>query len=230
MAIAFDAASNANNSGNTTWTFSHTCTGSDRLLLIGCAIQYGDTCTISGITYNGVSMTRIGSAINNTDSFSNIGATAFYLIAPATGTNTVSVSLTGPPFVQGVAAISLTGVHQTTPLGTHATAFANNSSAPSVTVSSATDEFIVDFVAMLSNPTSTTAGSGQTKRTENLASDSSICSSTEAGAASVVMDWSLGGNQWCSIFGIPVKPSGGGATWTPRVIGQREAARRSSIW
>ena len=76
MAIALDATS----TGST-----HTCTGSNLILFVAVTEQ-GNPGTPTA-TYNGVSMTSLG-----TQSYSNGSFTLFYLLNPATGSHTVSVS------------------------------------------------------------------------------------------------------------------------------------------
>jgi hypothetical protein len=99
MAIAFDAAANG---GTTASTWSHTCSGSDRILFVAVTTLGGSTPTA---TYNSVSMTSIGS--QNTGP-NNYKCTLFYLLAPATGSNTVEISGSND---QGCSA-SYTGVEQ----------------------------------------------------------------------------------------------------------------------
>lgn len=89
MAIAFDATTTSSlGSAVTSITFSHTCTGSNRILFV-CTANNGGA-NVTGVTYNGVAMTNIWGALSN-------GAPSksylWYLIAPATGANNVVVSL-----------------------------------------------------------------------------------------------------------------------------------------
>jgi hypothetical protein len=167
---------------------------------------------VSGITYNGTGMTFLAS-INNTDSVANILITVYYLVAPTTGPNNIVVTRSGAPVTNSsVCGISFTGVDPTIPLGTAATATQNNGSTPSVTVAGATNDIIVDFQAILNSPTTATAGSGQTGRVSLLVAGGSLIASTEAGASSVVMNWTLGANKWSSAVGVAVKPVATGPT------------------
>jgi len=97
--------------------------------------------------------------------------------------------------------------------GTQATASGTNNS-PTVNVSSATGEIVVDVMTGfddLGGAHSHSPGAGQTERWgfdfTNLGSDAG---STEAGAGSVTMSWSLTGEigGW-AIAGVGVKPAGG---------------------
>ena len=87
MAIAYDTVSKGNIDGNSgSLTISHTCSGSDRLLVVATAIYDSTPSTVSGITYNGVALTKI-----NHRTQTNSRAEMWYLLAPDTGTNNVVV-------------------------------------------------------------------------------------------------------------------------------------------
>lgn len=97
MAIAYD--SSALGAANTT-SWSHTCSGSDRILIVSIA----NDGTSSSATYNGVAMTQQGSVVSD--------LTVWYLINPDTGTNTVSFTNSSGTKYRG-ASSSYTGVKQT---------------------------------------------------------------------------------------------------------------------
>jgi hypothetical protein len=204
-APVFDAATTTTSSGNGVITLSHTCTGSDRILFV--AIGSNSSLDATGVTYNGVAMTSMG-AIDNPDSGANSRLEVFRLVAPATGANDISASFSGPPADRTVIAVSFTGVHQTVPLGTIATNTTNNTTAPTVTVVGAVGDLIVDFHAANSRLTSIAADASQTERASILGTGSipGTMSSTEAGAASVVMNWSNSGSRWYSSCGVAIKP------------------------
>ena len=104
MAIAIDAttAVTATNS-STTHTFSHTCTGSNLILWVAAGASAGDP---SGVTYNGVAMTKVNS-VNLQSSW----VALWYLVAPATGANNVIVTAASGSVTGG--AMSFTGAKQT---------------------------------------------------------------------------------------------------------------------
>ncbi len=110
--VAFDATTNGS-SGTGSLSFSHTCTGTSRVLIATIvAAQATDGTPNPTVTYNSVSMTLLGKQIP--------GATlrnmfVFYLINPATGSNTFSCTLNGSGAVNLHEAIlvSYTGVKQT---------------------------------------------------------------------------------------------------------------------
>lgn len=108
MAVAFDAVTaTASTAGASSKTFSHTCTGTNRLLLVvaGC---HTATATISGVTYNGTSMTQVGA--DQTDS-ANGRLTLWSLIAPVTGGANVVITASAVDTIS-YGAISFTGASQ----------------------------------------------------------------------------------------------------------------------
>jgi hypothetical protein len=108
MAIAFDTSTSG--FGDTSpVTVSHTCTGSNLLLVVAITI-YDVTDKVTGVTYNSVAMTRlnvIGPSVT-----SSLRSYLYYLLGPSTGANNVVVSLSSAENCY-VAIGSYTGVKQT---------------------------------------------------------------------------------------------------------------------
>lgn len=110
MAIAVDSSvSGLSATPGSSLTWSHTCTGSNRILFVGAVTNEADnTDYVTGVTYNGVAMTRV-------DSFRSQGqgGTVMYmLVNPASGANNVVVSLSASKNIYG-ASTSYTGALQT---------------------------------------------------------------------------------------------------------------------
>lgn len=227
MPPAVDSVSTTSSSGPGPFTWSHTCAGSDRLLLLFVA-HYHSSNTISSASYNGVSMTPVinGAAVNGSGYLCFI--TVFYLIAPATGSNTVSVTPSGSLFDFGASAISLFDVHQTIPLGTAVNAIGSNAT-PSVTVSSAADELVVDGLVIMNSGT-LSVGSGQTQRWNTPTANAFIryAGSTESGADSTTMSWSNSSSQTWAIVAVPIKPTGGGSGG-PNITGAHYQYRKRRL-
>ena len=206
-----------NATGSNTASFSHTIGGgSDRILLYSFASETAGTGDVTNVTYNGVALT-----------YSTYTATAresrvefWYMLEaalPAAGTYTVTATIagTGTSFVHG--ASSWEGVHQTTPFGTIVTN-TGSTSTPTVTVNSATDEFVHDFVAV-KDASSLTVNVSQDQRWNLLAAGTADVhggGSSEAGDTNVVMSWSSPGAVDWAIIGVPIKPSAAGNA-TPTV-------------
>lgn len=90
--IAFDAASSGGGSGaSTTLSWSHTCTGANRLLVVGILdSEAGQTVdNVTGVTYGGVAMTKTDASSLQT----NVKTVSmWYLLSPAAGSNTITVT------------------------------------------------------------------------------------------------------------------------------------------
>jgi len=112
MAIARDNTAKYEPSTATAISFSYTCSGSNRLLI---TISYAYNAMTTAPTYNGVSMTQIGGNLSG----AALGLTVnmWYLVAPATGSNTFAMS-GGTGNEHGVMLISYTGVNQSSPINT----------------------------------------------------------------------------------------------------------------
>jgi len=154
-----------------------------------------------------VAMTLIGSSgTTANEAFVEV----YRLIAPATGANNVTATRSGPGDGRMVMICrSFTGVHQTTPEGTVATAYLSAAN-PTVAVSSAVDELVVDFTTMRAG--TPVVGAGQTQRANQVDANAinTSASSDEAGATSVTMSWTGGSGFDSCIVGVPIKPASSG--------------------
>jgi hypothetical protein len=109
--IAFDAETDENGasaSANPTYTKAHTCTGSNRILFVGVSVQ-STTDDLTGITYNGVAMTRMGARVNGI-----AGSESQYLymlVNPASGSNNVVFTCNATRTIR-FNIVSYTGAHQ----------------------------------------------------------------------------------------------------------------------
>ncbi|HEX9895911.1 MAG TPA: hypothetical protein VGA78_18410, partial [Gemmatimonadales bacterium] len=207
-----DAVSTADTRPSTL-TISHTTgSGSNRLMLVGISFVNDRAETVTSVNYNGVALTSVGTATSVDDARVEI----WRLIAPPTGTYNVIITFSAPlRRAATVGVMTFTGVHQTTPLGTFASATGQApTTEPSVNVTSASGELVFDTVACESC-TSLTVGAGQTQRW-NLQELSGApatlgAGSTEAGAASVTMSWTRGSDDHWAIGAVSIKPASGGA-------------------
>lgn len=143
MAIAYDATSRG------TGTASHTCSGSERILIVSAVSQSGTSVP----TYNGVSMTSLTSQTT-----AHHKHEVFYLIAPATGAN--NIVCTGGTWV----ATSYTGVSQVAPIDS-----SNSGQTASYTINVATTVvasncWIVSATGASFNSNSYTSNSNRTDR------------------------------------------------------------------
>ncbi len=204
MAVAVDSTSTGVGAGVSSVTFSHTVTSTgNRLMLVGVAMDANAGPAVSSVTYSGQSLTLVGSRVGGS---APVRIEIWQLVNPTSGTADVVVTLSSNADGVSVGATTFTGVDQTTPLGTFASAI-GTSNTPSVNVSSALGELVYDVVAGKNSGT-LAAGSGQTGLWDvNASGQSRGAASTEAGAASVTMSWNKGSALEWAIGGVSVKPS-----------------------
>lgn len=160
MAIAFDASSSIFNNYANTATWSHTCAGTDRILLVGLGML-GDappTHPAVSVTYNGVALTRIRFD-NNTGTHTEL----WYLTNPAAGTASILVTHDGTFTTSWFVGMgrSYTGVHQTTPILVQGSNATIGSLLTSLTTPE-TDTMIVDVATKYDTTTALVARAGQT--------------------------------------------------------------------
>jgi hypothetical protein len=145
-AIALDATSNITSSGwhncGTGCSWNHTVGSSaDRILLVYLTSNLNDQ--VTGVTYNGVSMTQLVKKGRNQDNA--VWSYIYYLVNPASGTHSVAVSLaSSDTFFMGAAA-SYTGVTQSAPEAYAATSSQSTSGSVSVTTISDNDWLVGMF-------------------------------------------------------------------------------------
>lgn len=163
--IAFNNAAEGGASPGTatTITISFATSGNNRLL-VAAALQAGadNSNATTGITYNGVAMTKMddtgwgGGANPNWISF-------WYLVNPASGTHDVvfTRSTTSNGYYGAVA--SYTGVLQTSPLGNHGAASGGSGATFAQAVTTTVDNSWAIWLAANQNNIPT-AGSGTTAR------------------------------------------------------------------
>lgn len=180
--------------------------GSDRALWIGLKTVGGPT--VSSPQVDGFALTEVLNNVGN-DIYS------YLYVAPTTGSRTVQFTLSGSHF-WALCVASLTGVHQSSPIGTPL--FNNNSEATSISqaVTGVADGLVMDFGFMANDAIN--PGAGQTRYpTSAPRGDSfnggffSVGMSAKGGSGAVTMEWaasaSFGDNL---IIACPFHPSAGG--------------------
>ncbi|NTW31404.1 MAG: hypothetical protein HGB12_02025 [Bacteroidetes bacterium] len=161
-AIAFDASSTFGESQTSSATFSHTCSGANRILFVGGWVR-GVSNFVTSITYNGIPMTQIG---NQIDVLNNGGyhdkVFLFYLINPTSGTNNIIVTYTSTNW-QCVSAVSYTGAKQSLQPDNFANNGPTSTNSLTTTLSTVADNCWT-ILAGLSDNGNTSAGAGTTLR------------------------------------------------------------------
>jgi len=210
--VSFDAVgpSSAGQSAtavaSTSW--SHTCTGTNRLLVVGVAV--GDTSgtgTIGSVTYNNVVMTSVAKVFTNNTAAAGF-VEMFQLVAPATGANTVAVTASTTMNALSAGSVSFTGVHQTTPVGSPVTAF-GNSSTPAATVTGTTaGNMVVDAACAGIDFTADTQTMRWRRNTNTDTGAGNGTQSTAAAGGSVTMSHTIS-NDWWGVVAVEVKAASG---------------------
>lgn len=202
-AITFDSASSstAGNIAVTTVTWSHTVgAGVDRILVVGVSL-HSLTTSVSSVTYAGSSLTLIGS-------FSRVSM--WRLLAPPVGTANIVATLS-PASRLVVGATSYFGVDQTTPTGAFVSGSGPDTVPPSITVTSAVGELVVDTLVVPGPAGLPVVGAGQTQRWNDTTGSTSGhvggAGSSEPGAASVTMSWTLPAARGWVMGAVSLKPA-----------------------
>lgn len=176
--VVYDSTSNpAAVGGVSSLTFSHTCTGENRYLMVGVLVAAPATPT--SVTYAGVAMSLLGFIDNG-------GGTAarqllYGLAAPTAGANDVVVTLAGVATQIIAGGVSFTQVHQTVSTG----AFFSSTNASLTITDSALGDMCIDA---LGSDNTATVGVGQIER-YNTAGIWASSSSTKGGVGSVTLSW-----------------------------------------
>lgn len=203
--LAFDAASSATDFA-TSLTWSHTCSGEGRALIVG-VTMVEDASSVSSVTYNGDALTLIGSAQRVSGGSGNVRVEQWKLANPDAGTHDIVVTLSGGVTTLVGGAVSFTGAHPDTAglTGTQATA-TGASTAPTVNAASSVGDVVVDTMGIYNSGAALSAGASQTERWNVGATEG--CGSTEPGAGAATMSWTgaVGTPVW-AMAAVAVKPA-----------------------
>jgi hypothetical protein len=198
VAVTIDAvgpSSAGTAAASTTLSWSHTCSGTDRLLTVGLSVGRGQNTMVSGATYDGVSMTEAGLVFSNNQNDGYIQL--FYLVNPPTGAHTVLATCDiSRDLVAG--SVSFTGVDQTTPVSNIVTSF-GSSAPPNITVTSGSDNMAVAVVGNGSSITSSDKDDRWLNNFNNLSASGNAIQSTAAGASSVAFTYSANSDWWGAV-------------------------------
>jgi hypothetical protein len=213
VSVAFDAvgpssagASVASGAG-LSWSHTVTATGSNLLLTVAVAVGTNSDVGLSlAVAYNGVPMTS--AALVHSNNHANGFVQMFYLRAPASGTHTVQVTLSGGTASLEGGSVSFTGVDQTTPVRNIATSF-GSSGLPRVTVASAIGDMVLDAMVTGCNGTITSTRTLRwLKALDCNTAGGNGAQSTAAGDVSVTMGYSVPSDFW-GMIGVDLVAASG---------------------
>jgi len=180
-------------------TFSHTCTGTDRLLTLGLAWRDDVARSGGAPTYNGVAMSQAGitQVKAGAGGFPGASAEMWYLTNPTSGANTISIPNTPSLSIRAIAS-SFVNAHQEqstvldqTGGGTGTTANPSNSITPTMNL-----QIIVDIMSHELN----TAETGRNK-TLLYATDEGVWNTAaqyelQGNAAETTFTHTIGADHW----------------------------------
>lgn len=152
--VAFDSYSTDNGSGTASLSYSHTVSGSDTALVVGVMTDE----TVTGVTYDGVSMTPVNSVVNFP---SDNNEYLYYLTNPSTGSHNVIVTTSASATIYSDAA-SYTGVSQTGQPEENNTATTTGASLSAAVTTTSDNNWLVG--AFRNGAGDTTAGADTTLR------------------------------------------------------------------
>lgn len=215
--VAHDGETNpsGHSGAATSHTIAKTTAGTNRLGIVQVRISVAGYLggEPSSVTWNGVSMTEIGTGVNSGNHWAG-AIRSYYIVAPPTSSSNVVINTPGGTAV-GYCISSYNGVDQTTPVDGNQTA-TGTSTTPSVTVTSATNDMVVS-AATVGNVFSAN-GSGQTQNCAfNDGGNYNARSSWEAGASSVVSDYTVSSDTW-AIQGFNINAAAAAGSAVPTIL------------
>jgi hypothetical protein len=218
MAVDIDAVSSISASSGTTLTVEHTCSGTDRVLIVDVAIS--NSAKAQDVEYNGVAMTSLGERDSNDDTAGKIEK--FILINPDSGAHDIEYTRQagGSGITMILGAVSFTGASQT--LADYTGTFVSNAgtgTTPTVAVTGTASDSIIQE-GTCNGSAFGTVGADQTERWQvDVNADSAAGNaggSTEPGnGGTVTMSWSVT-SDWWAIQAVEILPAGAaGASVAP---------------
>lgn len=206
MAIAFDAGTDGNVVTGTNLSFNHTVTGSLPILFVGFSgDSVGGNDDITSVTYNGVSMTLAAKKTNATNGDRMMYV--YYLLGPATGTHSVSVSCTNSHNLSG-GAVSYTGVKQSAQPDATTTNFETVPANQTLTTSITTindNSWVMLLEGCFDGSSGPTAGAGATRRVNDTLSTFGAWGLFDSnGAVHPAGSYSMTTNRSANPFGLAI--------------------------
>jgi hypothetical protein len=206
-ATVLGGGSNANGTG-TSLQWSHTVSsGTQRVLKVGISnsVSSAPVAAPSSVTFGAQSMAFAGSTTNST-----LNCSLWLLTAPLVSTaNITAVFAKSQSGITG-GAVNFDGIDQSEPIrGATGFSATGNDTTPKVTVTSATNDLVIDVICVNAVPSVT----GDETEQWDVDSGSTIsgAGSTMAGASSVEPSWVLGASQPWAQRAVSLRPGGLGS-------------------
>lgn len=211
MAALHDLTTTNNGSSRSSASFSHTCSGTNRALLV--FLEVSNTSqepTVTAVSYDGTAMTLLGAIHNNYNGSRRISTFAYVLVDPSTGSNTVSVTYGQTELRDVIAAISFTDAGTPVALGSGATGSGTSASATGTTGED--DSLLVGGIAIARGGDSITDGDGTEEwdvSTGSAGFDMTGAGSYEAGGTAGSHTWevTIATSAAFSVYLVEVPPA-----------------------
>lgn len=206
-ALACGTATNSTATGTDPWNITYsTDAGSDRVIILRLMARNAGAATPdpTGVTQAGNAMTM---KVNTSTAPSNANeGWIYYIVNPTGGSNTVAIDWSTVPSHATASLITCTGADQgADPFRGAASSATGTSTAPSVSVTSASGDIVFDVV--VSALSALTVNGSQTEDSNQFIGGGNLVAgaSHEGGAASVSMDWTLAASRGWTIAGVSLK-------------------------
>lgn len=197
--LAIDSITSFSGTAAPTLTFSHTCIGANRGLIVN--VGYQSVATITGITFNLVPMS-FASGITNVGL--SMSVAQWSLSNPSLGTHDVVVTFSATVTTIVAGAVSFVNANQVTAslTGAGASNQGNNNSV-SISIGAPTTEIIVDVIK-----TDTTPVIGPSPQASSWVTPGNASSTKPGNGGLTTLSWTLfGGGSDYAYAGITVKPT-----------------------
>lgn len=132
MAIAFDAVSHSTAAVANNFSFTHTPVGTPRGVMVFIAQNANGTDDVTGVTYGGVTMARVGVSLHSTG---ETGAVYIYFLGASIPTGAQTVSVTAGSSLKDGHCVSVTGATNLYVVDSDFTIASDSQANPSVTLS-----------------------------------------------------------------------------------------------
>ncbi len=206
-------------------TFAHTCEGgSGRLLVVLVGGASGVNSLTTSVTYNAVALTELFDLAPVAEGGS---LALYYLVAPFTGTANIVVTRAATQDSTNATALCLTGVDQSSPLGTPQTLYeSSGAGAASVTVTAGATDLILDVIVDYEAGPSLTPGANQTA----LANLGEFGVSWQLGSTGGVMSWTAAAGHETLLGAVPIHATLSVITQTAYRFREDDGSETTATW
>lgn len=185
MLLNFDAASGGTQLAGTSLTYSQTCTGSNLILFVGVGVESASD-IVTGVTYNGVAMTRVPT--NGFQTGNGESAYLYYLINPPTGAHNVVVSTNTSTDIRSSSASYVGSRQINQPDASNKNTLAGTPGSITTSVTTTVDNcWLVSYCQ--SNSGALSAGTGTTSRNASATQSIGDSNGAKSPAGAYSMQW-----------------------------------------